>query len=309
MIKNNYILIISVVIFLFFGCDNEPYEGEILIEDNSCLFATQNTLDAAEDLASATDENYSLLCQVYRDVVQDQIEACGDEDGSLQLILNTLGDCEENVGVDLCAEAIAATEIAQSNYESATDENLEDRCNMYKNALLNQISICGDGSGELQAILDQLGDCTVDLIPIEGDWLLTFIVTENPLDIDNDEQDTINIYPEMDCHQNESIVFFDDGTGAFTRTSFAAYSYTTNTSSFDGVDYIVDCISADETRTFNWVRDGNNVIATFMDNGEVLPFLKSTNVLSQFTMDGFSADSTDGSPDIVQDIAFVYVKN
>jgi len=55
-----------------------------------------------------------------------------------------------------CESAQTASNTAASNY--AIDASTE-TCNAYKLALQNQITVCGDATGSIQAIIDGLGDC------------------------------------------------------------------------------------------------------------------------------------------------------
>jgi hypothetical protein len=70
-------------------------------------------------------------------------------------------DNDSTTTPDNCEEAAAAALTASNAYTNATDENREALCNAYKAALNNQIDLCGDGSGALQDIIDDLGDCTL----------------------------------------------------------------------------------------------------------------------------------------------------
>ncbi|WP_299124765.1 hypothetical protein [uncultured Winogradskyella sp.] len=369
MIKKRLLRLLFVPLFLV-NCDNEPYEGELIVEDNSCEIATQASVSAAEDYALASEEDFSILCQAYRDALENQIEKCGDEDGmlqtsidslgecsiinelcdeaiiasqiarqnylaaqddnfeglcntykdtleyqievcgddgSLQTLINELGNCELNA--DPCEEAIEATGIAEEAYNNFTEDNFEAICNAYKDALMSQIEICGDIDGNLQLIIDQLGDCVPeDIVPIEGTWVLNFILISSQLDIDNDEQETINIYAEMNCHEIETVEFYEDGTGEFYRSTLANYSYVNNSGSADGVDFIVTCSELNTAINFNWVRVDNNIFA-MLEGGTTITFLKSPNVLSLFIPDGFSANNVDNiSPNIIHDISYVYYK-
>ncbi len=65
-------------------------------------------------------------------------------------------------GETTCAEATEAREAAALIYQEANPENTEEftlACNAYKDALLQEIEICGDDNGELQAVIDTLGNC------------------------------------------------------------------------------------------------------------------------------------------------------
>lgn len=60
-----------------------------------------------------------------------------------------------------CDQAEAATDAAEQAFNAATSANREELCNAYKAALQNEIDACGDPVGALQAIITDLGDCSV----------------------------------------------------------------------------------------------------------------------------------------------------
>lgn len=142
-----------------FTCDNEPLDEAIIPSTNiSCEEAVYNTANAAFALVNATDENYTELCLAYKTALQNQIEACGDEDGTLQEAYDALGDCGEMI-LDECQAAIAYVETTESAYLSATEDNYSQLCSAYADALQAQIEACGDEDGSLQEAIDELGDC------------------------------------------------------------------------------------------------------------------------------------------------------
>lgn len=63
-----------------------------------------------------------------------------------------------NVNND-CQLALQTTNEAAQNYLMATVESSNVLCQAYKDALVNQIEICGDENGELQEIIVFLGNC------------------------------------------------------------------------------------------------------------------------------------------------------
>lgn len=63
---------------------------------------------------------------------------------------------------DNCETAASVSAEAAIEFGNATDENYTDLCAAYKTALEAQIDACGDPNGELQAMIDDLGDCTQD---------------------------------------------------------------------------------------------------------------------------------------------------
>jgi hypothetical protein len=64
-----------------------------------------------------------------------------------------------------CTELTAKTLTAKQAFENASVNNKTELCNAYKVALQNQISACGDTTGVLQAIINDLGDCTLPPTP------------------------------------------------------------------------------------------------------------------------------------------------
>ncbi|MGO2359379.1 DUF6252 family protein [Mesonia sp.] len=61
-----------------------------------------------------------------------------------------------------CEEAEIITQDAKLAYDNVDPNNAEEvqaTCNSYRTALNQEIEACGDESGELQLILDGLGDC------------------------------------------------------------------------------------------------------------------------------------------------------
>ena len=154
-----------LVLFTAFTCENEPLEGEFgdgggTNSSLSCADASQNLVTATTNFAGVApdDTNYTQLCLAYTSALEDQIEACGD-DGTIQAIIDSLGTCGDN---DLTAECEAASIVAaQAETAYNNDNTNEDLCNVYKTALQNQMTTCGDATGSIQTIIDGLGDCNV----------------------------------------------------------------------------------------------------------------------------------------------------
>ncbi|MFC0604812.1 hypothetical protein [Winogradskyella pulchriflava] len=304
MIKRHRLLYVYMVLLFGLSCHDEPYEGDFPTENNACLLAEQATADAAASFAMASDDNFSLFCQIYRDALENQIEICGDGDGSLQLLLDNLGNCSDE---DLCAEAIAATEIAQNNYENATDNNSEALCNVYKDALMYQIEVCGDDS-LLQAILEELGDCESEFVDTVGTWKLVGWVTNVLRDIDNDGIVTNNYLDEIDCYDNETLTFNADGTGTLFLRSRADITFTPLSGPQGGEDFFVDCYSISEDVPFSWVQNANSITFTLTD-GTVSNYFRNGNSLYVAFDDGFYATNTEDSNSvIVERVTFVYYK-
>ncbi len=139
-----------------------PITGEAIA--SSCETATQLATNAQTvyNSTAATDPNYSSACNSYKDALTNKINACGDTDGSIQTLIDNLGDCIANPN-DACATATQNASSAETTYNGVanTDAQYPTVCNDYKTALTNKITQCGDDDGSIQAIIDGLGDCSI----------------------------------------------------------------------------------------------------------------------------------------------------
>ena len=117
---------------------------------------------------NAPEENYTDFCNAYVLALGNQILECDDPDGSIQAIIDGLDDCANNQTND-CESATQEVETAQTAFENADNDNYTELCNTYVSALQNQISVCGDADGSIQAIIDDLGDCSVPTTYAIGD--------------------------------------------------------------------------------------------------------------------------------------------
>ncbi|WP_431136578.1 hypothetical protein [Psychroserpens mesophilus] len=120
------------------------------------------TIAAAEaETAYNEDLSNSTLCNAYLTALQIQLTVCGDANGNIQATINGL-DCGIT-NPDSCEIATIAADEAETAYNSdTTNFNL---CNAYKIALQNKITACGDTNGNIQTVIDDLGDCGNDNTP------------------------------------------------------------------------------------------------------------------------------------------------
>jgi hypothetical protein len=74
-----------------------PLLGGLVVIDNGsvCLQATQTTALAANAFAETDTsmDDYTDLCNAYKDALMAKINACGDSSGSIQTIVDSLGNC------------------------------------------------------------------------------------------------------------------------------------------------------------------------------------------------------------------------
>jgi len=155
------LLCLFCILFTAFTCENEPLEGEFATQEEvSCNFAVQLVIDAGIAFSEATIDTYEDLCIAYKTAIQNQITLCGDPDGSLQELLDSIGSCSNESLVEDCNAAIEALEVAQSAFEEATTENYVELCALYREALLTFIEFCGPNE-EILSILSDLGNCAL----------------------------------------------------------------------------------------------------------------------------------------------------
>ncbi len=234
-------LICLFTLLTAFTCENEPLEGEFVVEaptiptnpsDQNCQDATLAVAEAALEFLGAEDSDYSSICNSYRNALQAQISACGDPQGTLQAVVDGLGDCTLDTS-DPCEDANTALTSAQQAFNDATDENYTDLCSAYIDALELAISECGDGDGSLQQIIDDLGDC------------------EPPSD--NSAMGTIEVTAGTATYVFDEVTYEIDGT---------TIKITGQTSTTD--DYMV-YFEVEEDETGNDIINGTFVISFLSD--------------------------------------------
>lgn len=210
----------------------------------------------------------------------------------------------------LCENAIENAVTAALNFVAANDDNFTELCNAYTDALEAQIAACGDDAqGSVQAAIDAVGDCTVDQPDdILGTWLLTAWNGEEPIDLNNDGTESINFLDEMDCYNNETIVFNADNTGLVMSTSYALFEIFIEVGTTDSFDFTIDCIAEVENTDITWTQAGNIVSITDSTN-ETTDWTLAGNTLSITFPEGFSVTNPDDTTvTVTQDLTFVYTK-
>jgi hypothetical protein len=72
-----------------------------------------------------------------------------------------------------CTEATQQVSTALENFTDANELNYTERCTAYKTALQNLQQQCGDESGDIQDLIDNLEDCSNDTNPSTIEALMT----------------------------------------------------------------------------------------------------------------------------------------
>lgn len=239
-------LLLCTAVFTFISCEDEPLEGDFVEGGaTSCTTAIANTAQAAANFAAVNVDTYTQLCTAYRNALQAQIQACGDEDGTLQLAVDALGDC--------------------------TDQNQQ-------------------------------------ATEVEGTWLLTAWLGENPIDLNNDGVESANFLDEMDCYTNETLVFTNDGAAVATSTSYAEFDVSIEVGTTNSYDYVVNCIDETEITNGTWSQSGNTITITDDTTNETSDWTINGNQLSIVVPSGFFAISEDATITVTEDLTFVYTK-
>ncbi|WP_299336169.1 hypothetical protein [uncultured Psychroserpens sp.] len=201
-----------LILLSAFTCEDEPLEGDFVTGENTCEEATLNTAEAALNFISVNEDTYTQLCNAYRNALEAQIVACGDDDGSLQDVIDALGDCTNSNPIDDCTTATEAADAAEAAFDDATTDNYTQLCTAYKAALENQIFECGDEDGSIQSMIDALGDCTQTATQVEisltaGTLPIEFDIVDVVVD-----GDILKITGETSA-QNNYTIYFEVGQG------------------------------------------------------------------------------------------------
>ena len=139
--KKLFGLLTCMILFVAVTCENEPLEGDFVTGNQlACETAILNSADAALAFAGVTDDNYTQLCTTYKSALIIQIETCGDNDGSLQAAVNSLGDCTiaQNPGIEgtWLLTAWIGTEGLDLNNDGVESLNFLDEMDCYTNETL-----------------------------------------------------------------------------------------------------------------------------------------------------------------------------
>lgn len=193
-------------------------------------------------------------CDTYIDALTAQRNYCSDADGSIQAMIDALGNCQLT-----CNQAISNRTEAESQYTVATIGDFNEKCAQYQFHLQEQRDVCGDDDGSIQEELEGLdcGDDDADGVPnafedFNGDGDLT-----------NDDIDGDGLANYLDSD--------DDGDGVLTLDeAFDADGNPIDTDGDGDVDYLDDdddgdgILTADEDANMdgdptNDDTDGNGI--------------------------------------------------
>lgn len=141
---------------------------------------------------------------------------------------------------------------------------------------------------------------------IVGTWKMTAWNVDQGQDLNQDGTNSTNLLNEMDCYNNETIVFNADNTAISTSTSYANIELNLVVGTTDQFDYNITCISETEVTNLSWVQSGNIVVTESL--GVANDLLLNGNELSFVIPEGFTVVSDDASVTVIQDLTIVYTK-
>lgn len=227
---------------------------EIRINDlNPCAFPCEiaeenrNTAEAAEE--NATIGNYISACEDYRFYLQEQIDFCGDTDGSIQLELDAL-NCGDDDGDGV------PNAFEDFNGDGVFDDDTD------MDGIPNILDDDDDGDGVLT--INEAKDEDGNPIDTDGDGDVDY------LDAD-DDGDGILTQNEVGDTDNDGVLNYldndDDGDGVFTQFETGA-----GDTDMDGQDDYLDddddgdgLLTANENADPNMDGDPADAVDTDMD--------------------------------------------
>lgn len=167
---------------------------------DTARLAYEATLD--EDLEFIDSAAYATACANYITALTNQRNYCGDVDGALQDIIDSLGSCDLP-----CEHATANRVEAQTQYNNATAATYIALCAQYQFYLEAQIEFCTDEDGSIQTEIDML-NCADD----DADGLANVYEDFNVNgDFNDDDTDADGIADYLDTDDdNDGVLTIDE---------------------------------------------------------------------------------------------------
>ncbi|NRD19169.1 hypothetical protein HNV08_03840 [Winogradskyella eckloniae] len=213
--------------------------ADIELSVDAALLAYEAT--TASTLTFISSDDFTAACNNYIEALISQQNYCGDQNDVIQTQIESLGDCTIT-----CDHATANVEEANIQYSNAVIGNFNEKCAQYEFYLLEQIEICGDEDGSIQAEIDAL-DCGDD----DNDGVPNVFEDFNGNDdFEDDDTDGDGVPNYLD---ND-----DDGDGVLTQ--YEAVDADGNPLDTDGdgdVDYLDNDDDGDGVLTINEDADPN----------------------------------------------------
>ena len=145
-------------------------------------------------------------------------------------------------------------------------------------------------------------------VSIDGTWKLTAWNASSAFDINNDGTANINILDELNCYDNETIVFSANNTAVVNSTSYADITGEIIVGTTDEYMFMIDCVEENDTFLLTWSLNGNTIIFDDGTEDQITGTLTG-NQISIVIEEGLVIYNDDYTEIIVnQDLTFVYTK-
>jgi len=143
---------------------------------------------------------------------------------------------------------------------------------------------------------------------VEGTWKLTAWNSSTPLDLNEDGTASTNLLDEVNCLNDETIVFSGENMATVFSTSYLDIEITLEIGTTDSYEFDVDCELEEDTFNLTYTRTVNSIILTEDGDAEGLVGSISGNQLSfQLTEEFEIYDENFNVVDTV-DLTIVYTK-
>ncbi|MCB0444603.1 MAG: lipocalin family protein [Gelidibacter sp.] len=143
---------------------------------------------------------------------------------------------------------------------------------------------------------------------LTGTWKLTAWNSATGYDINNDGTASTNILNELDCYNNETVVFSANNTAMAHSTSYADITAEITTGTTDEYTYTVDCVDEVDSFALTWSLNGNTITFDEGTPDEIVATL-SGNTFSLLVPEGLVIyDANNVNEVVIQDLTLVYTK-
>lgn len=182
-------------------CDDPDGSIQMLIDDlNNCIFpceyAEQNSATAQQAFEDATIGNYIEACETYTFYLQQQIDFCGDEDGSIQVIIDGL-NCSDDDGDGI-----------PNIFEDFDGDMNLDNDDTDGDTIPNYLDDDDDGDGILTIF--ETKDEDGNPVDTDGDMDVDYLDSDD--DGDGTSTSNENADPNMDGNPDDAVDTDGDGT-------------------------------------------------------------------------------------------------
>jgi hypothetical protein len=138
---------------------------------------------------------------------------------------------------------------------------------------------------------------------LSGTWKLTAFNSSTAYDLNNDGNASVNLLDELDCLENETLVFGSNNTVVSNNTSFIDLEIGLVVGTTDQFTLVVDCEEDVYSFSLTYTRNGNTII--FNDDGDLLQGTVSGNALS-FVLEEEIDVADENGLSTTEDITIVY---